>query len=82
MKNILITFSLSVILISAIASYDMFGKVNTKSVDCVDLSVDNGQLHDMVFDANGNLLSETTYAWNNEKDCRGDVISSNIYNMD
>ena len=43
-----------------------------------DLSTDDDLLCDIVFDKNGNMLSETTYKWNNQLDCKGDIVSKKV----
>lgn len=46
-----------------------------------DLSQDNGMMCDLVFDANGSLVSRHTYIWDDEMDTKGMLIESFTANV-
>ncbi|MCQ2227186.1 MAG: hypothetical protein MJZ01_04655 [Bacteroidales bacterium] len=74
MKNILVTFSLSIMLISSFATVDLMANSNYRSNKSNDLSNDE-LLYDLVFDSHGNLISDSVYLWDNETNTRGALIS-------
>ncbi len=83
MKNIALSFALAIALICGTVVLNYMFPANEKTATVIgdDLSTDDDLLCDIVFDQNGNMLSETTYRWDNKLDTKGDVISKKvIYN--
>lgn len=80
MKNIILSFSFAVALICGTVVLNYMFPANPKAdyVLSNDLSTDDDLLCDIVFDKNGNMLSETTYKWNNQLDCKGDIVSKKV----
>lgn len=79
MKNLVLSFAFALTLISGtvVLNY-IFPATETAAVDVNDLSKDNNQLCDLVFDEKGNLISETVYKWDARNDMRGDIISRTV----
>jgi len=79
MKNLVLSFAFAVALISSTVVLNCLFPANmTETVDVNDLSKDNNQLCDMVFDENGNLISETVYKWDSKNNLRGEIISRTV----
>ncbi len=81
MKNIVLSFALAITLIAGTVALNYIFPVNEKPVAALgdDLSTDNDLLCDIVFDQYGNILSEITYKWDNNLDCKGDIVSKVTY---
>lgn len=78
MKNLILSFSLAMTLVCSTVVLNYIYPVESEHVATEmgdDLSTDNGLLYDMVFDGQGNLLSETTYRWNAKEDTKGDIVN-------
>lgn len=79
MRNLILSFAFAVTLISGTVVLNCVCPAGeTETVDVNDLSKDNNQLCDLVFDEKGNLISETVYKWDARKDMRGDIISRTV----
>ena len=83
MKNILLSFTLAVALIGGTIVLNYAFSQDDSQASSIefgnDLSDDNGCLRDLVFDKNGNILSDTTYRWNDVTNTKGDVVTRVVY---
>lgn len=85
MKNIALSFIFAIALICGTVVLNYMFPTAERTVFVVgnDLSTDDDMLCDIVFDQDGNMLSETTYKWDKKLDCKGDVVSRKvIYNAE
>lgn len=85
MKNLVFTFALVMTLICSAFVLNSFMLSNNAENEDVclgsDLSQDNGMMCDLVFDANGSLISRNTYIWDSERDSKGMLIESYTANV-
>lgn len=80
MKNLILSFALAMSLVcgTVVLNYMYPAQTEVATEFGNDLSSDNGLLCDMIFDGQGNLLSETTYKWDSKNNAKGDIVNRTV----
>jgi len=79
MKGLLVTLGIAVAIVAGVVYVSSNAENGEKINVAADFNIDlnqNENLCDLVFDQNGVLISNTTYAWNAQSNTRGEILAS------
>lgn len=79
MKGLLVTLGIAIAVVAGVVYVSTNAENNEKINVAADFNIDlsqNENLCDLVFDANGVLISNITYAWNAQSNTRGEILAS------